>query len=123
MTINRNLIAGSWVESTDVIRNINPSNTDDVVGEYAAATAEQVEQVRVVLADDLDEQVEAAGGRHDVVDLHSRAGEVRDGRAGAELSVVRVTDHHQGALEGLDQLVAVEWAHRAMLPRSAGTAR
>ncbi|UEM22426.1 aldehyde dehydrogenase family protein [Skermanella mucosa] len=44
MTINKNLIAGSWVESTDVIRNINPSNTDDVVGEYAAATAEQVEQ-------------------------------------------------------------------------------
>ena len=44
MTINRNLIAGSWVESTDVIRNINPSNTDDVVGEYASATAEQVEQ-------------------------------------------------------------------------------
>ncbi|WP_158044370.1 aldehyde dehydrogenase family protein [Skermanella pratensis] len=44
MTINRNFIAGSWVESTDVIRNINPSNTDDVVGEYASATAEQVEQ-------------------------------------------------------------------------------
>lgn len=33
MTIHQNLIAGEWV-GTDAIRNINPSNTDDVVGEY-----------------------------------------------------------------------------------------
>jgi alpha-ketoglutaric semialdehyde dehydrogenase len=44
MTINKNFIAGSWVESTETIRDINPSNTDDVVGEYAAATTDQVGQ-------------------------------------------------------------------------------
>jgi len=44
MTINKNFIAGSWAESTETIRDINPSNTDDVVGEYAAATADQVGQ-------------------------------------------------------------------------------
>jgi len=37
MTIHQNLIAGEWVGS-DAIRNVNPSNTDDVVGEYARAS-------------------------------------------------------------------------------------
>jgi aldehyde dehydrogenase (NAD+) len=39
MTIHQNLIAGDWVGS-DAIRNINPSDTNDVVGEYARASAE-----------------------------------------------------------------------------------
>ncbi|QRM56385.1 aldehyde dehydrogenase family protein [Sinorhizobium sp. BG8] len=39
MTIHQNLIAGEWVGS-DVVKNINPSNTNDVVGEYASASAE-----------------------------------------------------------------------------------
>jgi acyl-CoA reductase-like NAD-dependent aldehyde dehydrogenase len=39
MTIHQNLIAGEWVGS-DAVRNINPSNTDDVVGEYARASIE-----------------------------------------------------------------------------------
>jgi acyl-CoA reductase-like NAD-dependent aldehyde dehydrogenase len=39
MTIHQNLIAGEWVGS-DAIKNINPSNTNDVVGEYARASAE-----------------------------------------------------------------------------------
>ncbi|GLR53022.1 aldehyde dehydrogenase family protein [Shinella yambaruensis] len=39
MTLHQNLIAGEWV-GTDAIRNINPSNTDEVVGEYARASAE-----------------------------------------------------------------------------------
>ena len=39
MTIHQNLIAGEWVGS-DAVRNINPSNTDDVVGEYARASVE-----------------------------------------------------------------------------------
>lgn len=38
--LHRNLINGEWVEGT-AARNINPSNTNDVVGEYAQATAEQ----------------------------------------------------------------------------------
>lgn len=39
MTIHQNLIAGEWVGS-EAIKNINPSNTDDVVGEYARASAD-----------------------------------------------------------------------------------
>lgn len=39
MTLHKNLIAGEWVGS-EAIRDINPSNTDDVVGEYARASAE-----------------------------------------------------------------------------------
>jgi len=35
-------IGGSWVEGGSVSRNINPSNTDDVVGEYAYASRDQV---------------------------------------------------------------------------------
>ncbi|MBP2233791.1 aldehyde dehydrogenase (NAD+) [Sinorhizobium kostiense] len=39
MTLHQNLIAGEWVGG-DGIANINPSNTNDVVGEYARATAD-----------------------------------------------------------------------------------
>ncbi|MDW9769308.1 aldehyde dehydrogenase family protein [Sinorhizobium meliloti] len=39
MTLHQNLIAGEWVGG-DGVANINPSNTDDVVGEYARASAE-----------------------------------------------------------------------------------
>jgi alpha-ketoglutaric semialdehyde dehydrogenase len=40
----KNLIGGEWVESTRTSRNINPSDTRDVVGEYAQANAEQAKQ-------------------------------------------------------------------------------
>jgi len=38
-----NLIAGEWVRGTDAARNINPSDTNDVVGEYDRASAAQVD--------------------------------------------------------------------------------
>jgi alpha-ketoglutaric semialdehyde dehydrogenase len=44
MPLFKNLIAGEWVEGVTTSRNINPSNTDDVVGEYAGASAAQVTQ-------------------------------------------------------------------------------
>ena len=40
----RNFIAGDWVEGSNVSRNINPSNTNDVIGEYAQADAAQAAQ-------------------------------------------------------------------------------
>ncbi len=46
MTIHQNLIAGEWVGS-EAIKNVNPSNTDDVVGEYARAS---VEDTRAAIA-------------------------------------------------------------------------
>src|SRR5688572_24265442 len=39
MTLHQNLINGEWAGG-DAIPNINPSNTNDVVGQYARATAE-----------------------------------------------------------------------------------
>jgi acyl-CoA reductase-like NAD-dependent aldehyde dehydrogenase len=41
--LNKNYIAGEWVEGDAVSRNVNPSNTNDVVGLYAHASASQVE--------------------------------------------------------------------------------
>ena len=39
MTLHHNLIAGEWVGSNGV-ENINPSNTNEVVGLYATASAD-----------------------------------------------------------------------------------
>jgi len=44
MTQNKNLIAGEWVDGADTFASINPSDTRDVVGEFAAASAAQVAQ-------------------------------------------------------------------------------
>lgn len=38
----KNFIAGEWVQGVAVNRNVNPSDTNDVVGEYARADAQQV---------------------------------------------------------------------------------
>jgi len=44
MTLHRNLIAGEWVEGSNASDNINPSNTNDVVGQFAMADAAMTEQ-------------------------------------------------------------------------------
>jgi alpha-ketoglutaric semialdehyde dehydrogenase len=41
--VSMNFIAGEWVAGDGVSRDINPSNTKDVIGEYARASAAQVE--------------------------------------------------------------------------------
>jgi alpha-ketoglutaric semialdehyde dehydrogenase len=40
----KNFIGGEWVDGTGVARNINPSNTNDVVGEYARADKAQTQR-------------------------------------------------------------------------------
>lgn len=42
MTLHHNLVGGAWAEGLDATLNVNPSDTDDVVGEYASASREQV---------------------------------------------------------------------------------
>ncbi|WP_315750949.1 MULTISPECIES: aldehyde dehydrogenase family protein [unclassified Bradyrhizobium] len=42
--ILKNFIAGEWVDGSGATRNINPSNTNDVVGEYAKADKAQTEK-------------------------------------------------------------------------------
>ncbi len=39
-----NFISGQWVEGTGSIKNINPSDTGDIIDEYTSATSEQFEQ-------------------------------------------------------------------------------
>ncbi len=39
MNLHQNFIAGEWTRGSDAIHNINPSDTNDVVGIYARATA------------------------------------------------------------------------------------
>lgn len=41
--VHRNFIDGSWLEGSSVTRNINPSNTDDLVGEYCQADTAQAQ--------------------------------------------------------------------------------
>lgn len=43
MSISHNYIGGQWISSSNAIKNINPSDTRDIVGEYAAAEKNQVD--------------------------------------------------------------------------------
>ncbi|MDQ0563187.1 aldehyde dehydrogenase (NAD+) [Rhizobium mesoamericanum] len=40
----KNLIAGEWINGSDVIRNLNPSDTNDLIGEYSRASVDQTKQ-------------------------------------------------------------------------------
>src|SRR4051812_18300332 len=42
--LHKNLIGGEWVEGVTTSKNINPSDTDDVIGEYAYADKAQTER-------------------------------------------------------------------------------
>jgi alpha-ketoglutaric semialdehyde dehydrogenase len=42
--ILKNFIGGEWVDGSGITKNINPSNTNDVVGEYARADRAQTEK-------------------------------------------------------------------------------
>ena len=39
-----NYIAGQWVEGTSSIKNINPSDTSEIIDEYTTCNDEQFEQ-------------------------------------------------------------------------------
>ena len=41
--MHKNLINGEWLDGAAVSRNINPSDTRDLIGEYAQADAAQAE--------------------------------------------------------------------------------
>lgn len=42
--IQKNYIAGNWVEGVSSIKNMNPSNHSEVVGEFAQASSAQVQE-------------------------------------------------------------------------------
>ncbi len=41
--LSNNFIAGDWIAGSSTISNINPSDTNDVIGEYAQASKSQLE--------------------------------------------------------------------------------
>src|SRR4051794_1638961 len=43
LNMTKNFIAGEWVGASEVSPDVNPSNTGDVVGEFARATAAEAE--------------------------------------------------------------------------------
>ena len=43
MTVHQNFIAGNWIPAGTAAPNINPSNTKDIVGDYARASRAQAE--------------------------------------------------------------------------------
>ena len=43
MTIHKNFIAGEWLAGAEETTNINPSNTDEVIGVYARASRNDAE--------------------------------------------------------------------------------
>ena len=42
--VQKNYIAGQWVGGESTVKNINPSNHSEVVGEFAQASSDQVDQ-------------------------------------------------------------------------------
>jgi alpha-ketoglutaric semialdehyde dehydrogenase len=42
--MTKNYIAGEWLSASDASANVNPSNTNDVVGEYARASVAEAER-------------------------------------------------------------------------------
>jgi aldehyde dehydrogenase (NAD+) len=44
MALLKNYIAGEWIDGADTLVSVNPSDTDEVVGECAAASAGQVKE-------------------------------------------------------------------------------
>src|SRR5215203_1739192 len=44
LTMTKNYIAGEWLSATEASANVNPSNTNDVVGEYARASVAEAER-------------------------------------------------------------------------------
>lgn len=68
MEFHHNLIGGEWVEGSGSVDNINPSNTNDVIGEFARAGISDTE--RAIEAADATAPAWGASGiqqRHDIL--------------------------------------------------------
>ena len=97
-----NLIDGEWVESAEVVINVNPSNTRDVVGEYARAGVEHVDAG--VAAARLAQPAWAAAGpqfRHDVMERAAAAILARKAELGRLLS----REEGKTLAEGIGEIV------------------
>lgn len=79
MTKHENFIDGRWTVDSPSSPNINPSNTSDVIGDYAQASTEQVAQAAQSAADAFPAWSSTTGqDRHDILDR--AASEILDRR-------------------------------------------
>src|SRR5665213_3725405 len=104
---HRNFIAGEWLAGPRLYADVNPSDTRDVVGEYALADAEQARSAVEAAHEAIGE---AARGQH--LQVLRRRGAARPGRDRAlDASRRHGRDHARTAGRGLDHH-AVEFPHR-----------
>src|SRR6185369_11439104 len=73
MAVHGNLINGEWVTGADVNRNVNPSNVQEVVGEYTRADAAQAQGA--IAAARAAFTAWSRGNRQERADLLDRAGD------------------------------------------------
>ena len=59
-TIRAHYIDGNWIEDSDHSQNINPSNTEDIIGRFARGDAGRVDQAVVAAAVGLGLRLRAA---------------------------------------------------------------
>jgi len=85
--VHKNLINGAWLEGSKVSHNINPSNTADVIGDYAQGSAEDVERAVTAAHQALPSWAGASPQqRHDVLDAVGNAILARKDEIGRLLS-------------------------------------
>ena len=83
----RNLICGVWVEGTEFAPNINPSNTNEIIGNYARSNASGVDQAVAAAEEALPAWSGASPQvRHDVLEAAGAAIVSRKEELGALLS-------------------------------------
>lgn len=99
--LRKNLIGGQWVSGT-AVPNINPSDTDDVVGEYARGTAEDT-QTAIEAASDAKASWALSGiqQRHDI--LKAAGDEIMARRA--ELGALLAREEGKPLAEGIGETV------------------
>jgi aldehyde dehydrogenase (NAD+) len=69
MAVRENFIGGSWTTGSEAAPNVNPSDTNDVIGEFARADRGQVEAAVQAAAEALPAWSQTTGqARHDILD-------------------------------------------------------
>ena len=80
-SLHRNWIGGEWIESTQASPNVNPSDTTDVIGEYAQANDAQA-RAAIAAVSGAGGVGPASAGRHEAATA---------GRASASVDGLRET--------------------------------
>src|SRR3954452_5592642 len=113
--ISRNYIGGDWVEGPHVSEDINPSNTDDVVGRFVHADAAQA-HVAIAAAKDAFPAWSRSGiqMRHDIL---KRVGDELLARKD-EIGRILAREEGKTLAEGIGETARAAQTGRALMSRS-----